>query len=127
MRHEVAAAHAATALRWVTREKAAVVTSIGPGALQAMAGSLTASSNGVGVYHLYGDETTEDEGPNMQQIPRPEQGLFLRLASTMGPAYSLHTPAALPTALRRGLNAVDHPHRPSALLPAATRSTPSLS
>lgn len=111
VRHEVAAAHAATALRWVTGEKAAVVTSIGPGALQAMAGSLTASSNGVGVYHLYGDETTEDEGPNMQQIPRPEQGLFLRLASTMGPAYSLHTPGALPTALRRGLNAVDHPHR----------------
>jgi 3D-(3,5/4)-trihydroxycyclohexane-1,2-dione acylhydrolase (decyclizing) len=111
VRNEVAAAHAATALRWVTGEKAAVVTSIGPGALQAMAGSLTASSNGVGVYHIYGDETTEDEGPNMQQIPRPEQGLFLRLASTMGPAYSLHTPAALPTALRRGLNTVDHPHR----------------
>ena len=111
VRNEVAAAHAATALRWVTGEKAAVVTSIGPGALQAMAGSLTASSNGVGVYHIYGDETTEDEGPNMQQIPRPEQGLFLRLASTMGPAYSLHTPAALPTALRRGLNTVDHPYR----------------
>jgi 3D-(3,5/4)-trihydroxycyclohexane-1,2-dione acylhydrolase (decyclizing) len=124
VRNEVEAAHAATALRWVTAEKAAVVTSIGPGALQAMAGSLAASSNGVGVYHVYGDETTEDEGPNMQQIPRPEQGLFLRLASTMGPAYSLHTPAALPTALRRGLNTVDHPHRPSAfflLLPLNTQ------
>lgn len=113
VRNEVEAAHAATALRWVTGEKAAVVTSIGPGALQGMAGSLAASSNGVGVYHVYGDETTEDEGPNMQQIPRPEQGLFLRLASTMGPAYSLHTPSALPTALRRGLNAVEHPHRAS--------------
>lgn len=124
VRNEVEAAHAATALRWVTGEKAAVVTSIGPGALQAMAGSLVASSNGVGVYHVYGDETTEDEGPNMQQIPRPEQGLFLRLASTMGPAYSLHTPSALPTALRRGLNAVDHPHRPSPfflLLPLNTQ------
>lgn len=124
VRHEVEAAHAATALRWVTGEKAAVVTSIGPGALHAMSGSLVASSNGVGVYHVYGDETTEDEGPNMQQIPRPEQGLFLRLASTMGPAYSLHTPSALPTALRRGLNAVDHPHRPSPfflLLPLNTQ------
>ncbi|HQR25539.1 MAG TPA: thiamine pyrophosphate-binding protein [Nocardioides sp.] len=124
VRHEVEAAHAATALRWVTGEKAAVVTSIGPGALQALSGSLTASSNGVGVYHIYGDETTEDEGPNMQQIPRPEQGLFLRLASVMGPAYSLHTPAALPTALRRCLNAVDHPYRASPfflLLPLNTQ------
>ena len=40
VRHETEASHAATALRWVTGEKAAVVTSIGPGALQAMAGSL---------------------------------------------------------------------------------------
>ena len=88
VRHETEAAHAATALRWVTGEKAAVVTSIGPGALQAMAGSLVSASDGVGVWHLYGDETTEDEGPNMQQVPRAEQGLFLRLAATMGAAYS---------------------------------------
>ncbi|MGV1037726.1 MAG: thiamine pyrophosphate-dependent enzyme [Candidatus Nanopelagicales bacterium] len=124
VRHETEAAHAATALRWVTGEKAAVVTSIGPGALQAMAGSLVASSDGVGVWHIYGDETTQDEGPNMQQIPRAEQGLFLRLASTMGPAYTMHTPAALPTALRRGLIAVDHPHRPGPfflLLPLNTQ------
>jgi 3D-(3,5/4)-trihydroxycyclohexane-1,2-dione acylhydrolase (decyclizing) len=124
VRHETAASHAATALRWVTGEKAAVVTSIGPGALHAMAGSLVAASDGVGVWHIYGDETTEDEGPNMQQIPRPEQALFLRLASTMGQAYSLHTPAALPTALRRGMNTVDHPHRPGpffALLPLNTQ------
>lgn len=111
VRHETEAAHAATALRWVTGEKAAVVTSIGPGALHALAGSLVAASDGIGVWHIYGDETTQDEGPNMQQIPRAEQGLFLRLASTMGTAYSLHTPQALGTALRRGLNAVDHPHR----------------
>ncbi|MEV4395479.1 thiamine pyrophosphate-dependent enzyme [Nonomuraea sp. NPDC049607] len=124
VRHETEASHAATALRWVTGEKAAVVTSIGPGALQAMAGSLVAASDGVGVWHLYGDETTEDEGPNMQQIPRAEQGLFLRLAATMGPAYSLHTPRALPTALRRGLNQVDHPYRPGPfylLLPLNTQ------
>lgn len=124
VRHETEASHAATALRWVTGEKVAVVTSIGPGALHAMAGSLVASSDGVGVWHIYGDETTEDEGPNMQQIPRAEQGLFLRLASTMGRAYSLHTPSALPTALRRGLNTVDHPHRPGPfflLLPLNTQ------
>ncbi|GAA2844892.1 hypothetical protein GCM10020220_037780 [Nonomuraea rubra] len=42
VRHETEASHAATALRWATGEKAAVVTSIGPGALQAMAGSLVA-------------------------------------------------------------------------------------
>ena len=111
VRHETAAAHAATALRWARDEKIAVVTSIGPGALQAMSGSLVAASDGIGVWHLYGDETTEDEGPNMQQIPREEQGLFLRLAATMGAAYSVHTPGALPTALRRGLATVDHPYR----------------
>ncbi|MGW8323597.1 MAG: thiamine pyrophosphate-dependent enzyme, partial [Thermodesulfobacteriota bacterium] len=54
---------------------------------------------------------TEDEGPNMQQIPRHEQNLFLRLFATMGSAYCLHTPEAVGTALRRGLVTVDHPHR----------------
>ncbi|NLX06670.1 MAG: thiamine pyrophosphate-binding protein, partial [Phycisphaerae bacterium] len=111
VRNEIAASHAAAALRWVTGEKAAVVTSIGPGALQAMTGSLAAASDGLGVWYLFGDETTEDEGPNMQQIPKPEQGLFLRLGQTMGSAYTLHTPGAVPTALRRGLNRVDDPHR----------------
>lgn len=111
VRNEVEAAHAATALRWATGEKAAVFTSIGPGALQAFAGSLAAASDGIGVWHLYADETTEAEGPNMQQVPGGGQEQFLKLVSTMGPAYTLHTPWALPEALRRGLNAVDHPHR----------------
>ena len=111
VRSEIEAAHAATALRWVTGEKAAVVTSIGPGALQALAASLVAASNGLGVWYLCGEETTEDEGPNMQQIPRHEQGLFLRLFGTMGEAYTLHTPASVTTALRRGLNTVEHPYR----------------
>ena len=111
VRNEIEASHAATALRWVTDEKAAVVTSIGPGALQAMAGSLASASDGIGVWHIYGDETTEDEGPNMQQIPKYEQGLFLRMCQTMGNAYCLHTPEAVGTALRRGLNTVDHPYR----------------
>ncbi len=111
VRNEVAASHAAAALRWVTGEKAAVITSIGPGALQAMAGSLVPASDGLGVWYLFGDETSEDEGLNMQQIPRHEQQIFLRLCSAMGRAYSLHTPGAVGTALRRGLVTVDHPHR----------------
>ncbi len=110
-RSEVEASHAATALRWVTDQKSAVVTSIGPGALQALAASLVPASDGLGIWYILGDETTDDEGPNMQQIPRYEQDLFLRLFSTMGQAYSLHTPGAISTALRRGQSAVDHPFR----------------
>ena len=109
VRHETEAAHAATALRWVTGERVAVFTSIGPGAMQAFAGSLAAASDGIGVWHIYGDETTEDEGPNMQQIPKHEQGLFGRLFGTLGDAYSLHTPGALPMALSRGQTTVNHP------------------
>lgn len=111
VRSEIEASHAASALRWVTGEKAAVVTSIGPGALQAMAASLAPASDGIGVWYLFGDETTQDEGFNMQQIPKHEQGLFLQLAATMGRAYSLHTPLALPAALQRGAATVDHPYR----------------
>ncbi len=111
VRSEIEASHAAAALRWVTGEKAAVVTSIGPGALHALAASIVPASDGIGVWYLCGDETTEDEGPNMQQIPKYEQHTLLQLCSIVGRAYSLHTPLALPTALRRGLNTVDHPHR----------------
>jgi 3D-(3,5/4)-trihydroxycyclohexane-1,2-dione acylhydrolase (decyclizing) len=127
VRHEVEAAHAAAALRWVTGEKAAVVTSIGPGALQALAGSIAAASDGIGVWHLYGDETTHDEGFNMQQIPKHEQDLFLRVCATMGEAYSLTTPEALGTALRRGLARVDDPYRPGPfylLMPMNTQPAP---
>lgn len=125
VRSEIEASHAATALRWSTGEKSAVVTSIGPGALQAMAASLVPASDGLGVWYLFGDETTEDEGYNMQQIPKHEQGLFLHLAATMGRAYSLHTPLALPAALQRGASVVDHPTRPGPfylLLPMNTQS-----
>ncbi len=125
LRSEIEASHAAAALRWVRGEKAAVVTSIGPGALQALAASLAPASDGLGVWYLFGDETSEDEGYNMQQIPRAEQGLFLRLAASMGSAYSLHTPLALAAALARGAQAVDHPYRPSPfylLLPMNTQA-----
>jgi 3D-(3,5/4)-trihydroxycyclohexane-1,2-dione acylhydrolase (decyclizing) len=111
VRHETEAAHAAMALRWVTGEKAAVVCSIGPGPLHAIAGSLAAASDGIGVWFLLGDETTHDEGPNMQQIPRDQQDTLLDLCNAIGTAYSLHTPEAVSTALRRGLTTVDHPHR----------------
>lgn len=110
-RNEVEMAHAATALRWQYGEIPAVVTSIGPGALQAFAGSLAAASNGVGVYHIYGDETTFGEGYNMQQVPKEEQGLFGRMTALMGGSYVLHTPQALRDALRRGALQVNHPYR----------------
>jgi 3D-(3,5/4)-trihydroxycyclohexane-1,2-dione acylhydrolase (decyclizing) len=110
-RNEVAMAHAATALRWQYGETPAVVTSIGPGALQAMAGSLASASNGIGVYHIYGDETTFGEGYNMQQVPKEEQGLFGRITALMGGSYVLHTPEGLRDALRRGSLAVHHPYR----------------
>lgn len=112
LRSEIEASHAAAALRWITGEKAAVVTSIGPGALQALAASIMPASDGLGVYYLFGDETTEDEGYNMQQIPRHEQGGFLKMMSAMGRAYSLHTPLALSSALQAGVLTVDHPYKP---------------
>jgi len=111
VRSEIEASHAASALRWITGEKAAVITSIGPGALQAVAASLVAASGGLGVWYLFGDETTHDEGFNMQQIPRHVQGGFLNMFSCLSDAYSLHTPGALSAALVRGRNAVDDPYR----------------
>ena len=111
VRSEIEASHAATALRWITGEKAAVIASIGPGPLQALAASLVPLQDGVGVWYLFGDETTEDEGTNFQQIPHPKQMQFASLANAINQSYSLHTPLALNTALRRGVNVVDHPHR----------------
>ena len=110
-RNEVEMAHAATALRWQYGERCAVVTSIGPGAMQAFAGSLAAASNGVGVYHIYGDETTFGEGYNMQQVPKEEQGAFGRMTAILGQSYVLHTPEGLRDALRRGALCVNHPYR----------------
>jgi len=110
-RNEVEMAHAATTLAWQYGETCAVVTSIGPGALQAMAGSLAAASNGVGVYHIYGDETTQGEGYNMQQIPKEQQGLFGQIGALMGQSYVLHTPGALRDCMRRGTACVHHPYK----------------
>jgi 3D-(3,5/4)-trihydroxycyclohexane-1,2-dione acylhydrolase (decyclizing) len=109
VRSEIEASHAAAALRWVTGEKAAVVTSIGPGALQALAASLAPASDGIGVWYLFGDETTENEGFNMQQVPKHEQGLFLNLANHEPRIFSAYPPG--PTALQRGAATVDHPYR----------------
>ena len=117
-------AHAATALRWQYGEIPAVVTSIGPGALQALAGSLAAASNGVGVYHIYGDETTFGEGYNMQQVPKEEQGLFGQMTAIMGRSYVLHTPegAARRAAPRRAHRQPSLPRR--AVLSAAAAQHP---
>lgn len=111
-RNEIEMAHAGTALRWIYGEPSAVVTSIGPGALQAMAGSLVAASNGVGIYHVYGDETTHGEGYNMQQIPKPAQGLFGQITALMGQSYTLHSTGGLRDSLRKGASAVFHPWKP---------------
>jgi 3D-(3,5/4)-trihydroxycyclohexane-1,2-dione acylhydrolase (decyclizing) len=112
LRSEIEASHAAAALKWQYGETAAVFTSIGPGALQALAASISPASNSVGLYYLLGDETTEDEGYNMQQVPEPSQASFLGIAQALGSAYSLHTARALPAALKRGIGTVFSPIRP---------------
>jgi 3D-(3,5/4)-trihydroxycyclohexane-1,2-dione acylhydrolase (decyclizing) len=109
-RNEVSMAHAATALAWAYGETPAVLSSIGPGSIQAYAGSLAAASNGVGVYHLYGDETTHGEGYNMQQVIGARQGEFGRLTDIIGRSYVLHTPEALRDAMRRGTQTVHRPY-----------------
>ena len=110
-RNEVAMAHAATALKWQYGETPAVVTSIGPGAMQACAGALAAASNGIGVYHIYGDETTFGEGYNMQQVPKEEQGLFGQMTAILGRSYTLHTPEGIRDCLRRGAATVHRPYK----------------
>ncbi|MCP5045352.1 MAG: thiamine pyrophosphate-binding protein, partial [bacterium] len=111
-RNEIAMAHAATALRWHYGEMPALLASIGPGALQALAGSLTAASNGVGVWHIYGDETTHGEGYNMQQIPKREQHLFGRLSGVMGESFTVYDAGSVRECLRRGAARVGDPFRP---------------
>ncbi|HET6411766.1 MAG TPA: thiamine pyrophosphate-dependent enzyme [Anaeromyxobacter sp.] len=126
-RNEIEMSHAATALSWQYGEVPALVTSIGPGALQALAGSIAAASNGVGVYHLYGDETTHREGYNMQQIPRPQQGGYYQLTSAMGRSFVLHTPEAVREALRQGAVTVFDPAKAQpfyVLLPINTQPAP---
>ena len=111
-RNEIEATHAATALRWVTGEACAVVTSIGPGALQAVSASLVASSNGIGIWFLLGDETTHDEGDNMQQIVGQGQSAYFKMFSQMGQTYLLHTPEAIFSAVHKGSLVTNHPSRP---------------
>ena len=108
--NEVSMAHAATTMRWLYEEPVALVASIGPGPLQAMAGALTSITNGVGLYHIYGDETTHGEGQNFQGIPKPtEQHLFSRMTALASESYLLHTPEALRDMMRRGSARVFHP------------------
>ena len=111
-RNEVEASHAATALKWATNENAAVVTSIGPGALQAVSASLVGASNSIGIWYIFGDETTYDEGPNMQQIPRRGQASYFKMFSQLAETYLLHTPEAIYSALNRGAITTNHPTSP---------------
>ena len=110
-RNEIEMTHAATALSWQYKEIPAVVTSIGPGALQAMAGSLASSSNGVGVYHIYGDETTHGEGYNMQQILKREQDLYGKITALMSESHVFHTPESIRDGLRKGYLKTKHPYK----------------
>jgi hypothetical protein len=109
VRHETEASHAAALLKWQYGETAAVFTSIGPGALHAFAGSLVPQSNGLGVYYILGDETTHNEGPNMQQIPKGQQDLYLKLVTTMGKGYTLSDGNSLFTALKWGWQTTQNP------------------
>ena len=109
-RNEVAMAHTATALSWQYNEVPALITSIGPGMMQALAGSLTAITNGVGVYHLYGDSTTYGESQNFQTLRKREQQLFSRMTALAGESYYLHTPHSVRDCLRRGTGRVHHPY-----------------
>jgi 3D-(3,5/4)-trihydroxycyclohexane-1,2-dione acylhydrolase (decyclizing) len=111
-RNEIEASHAATALRWTTGEGAAVVTSIGPGALQAVSASLVGASNSVGIWYIFGDETTHDEGSNMQQIPGRGQSTYFKMFSQMNETYLLHTPEAIYSALNIGALTTNHPFNP---------------
>ncbi len=47
----------------------------------------------------------------MQQVPKPEQGIFGKMAALMGQSYTLHTPSALRECLRRGTACVHHPYK----------------
>jgi len=100
LRSEIEASHAASLLRWRFNEYSAVVTSIGPGALHAFSASLVGQSNGLGIYYLFGDETTHNEGPNMQQIPKREQNLYAKLTDVMGKGYTLTEKQSVFTALK---------------------------
>jgi len=46
------------------------------------------------VWHPYGDKISRDEGPSMQQVPKHEQQLSLRLCATMGDARTRPTTTA---------------------------------
>lgn len=124
--HETEASHCASLLRWKYNIRSAVFTSIGPGALHAAAGSLVALSNGLGIYYLFGDETTHNEGPNMQQIPKREQNGYLDLCKALGNTYSIIEPHSVYTALKWGWASISNPSKEQPfymLLPMNTQSS----
>jgi 3D-(3,5/4)-trihydroxycyclohexane-1,2-dione acylhydrolase (decyclizing) len=77
-----------------------------------MAGRACAASNGVGVYHIYGDETTRGEGYNMQQVPKEEQGPVRPDDGADGPVlYAAHARGAARLPAARDDACVHHPYK----------------
>lgn len=109
--NEGEAAHAATAARLLGAKKVGVVCSIGPGAMHAMAASLSASANGVGVWHIYGDVGSEGEGLFLQQLPDARESAYAEAADHFGSAYRVATPWSVLRALEKGLIVTEHPVR----------------
>ena len=72
---------------------------------------LTSSSNGIGLYHIYGDETTYGEGYNMQQIPKREQDLYGKITALMSESHVFHTPESIRDGLRKGYLKTKHPYK----------------
>ena len=83
VRNEVEASHVAAMLRWKYNEVPAVFTSIGPGALQAAAGSLVPLANGLGIYYLMGDETTV-KGLTCSKSPKESRNCFCGSCQHLG-------------------------------------------
>ena len=84
VRNEVEASHVAAMLRWKYNEVPAVFTSIGPGALQAAAGSLVPLANGLGIYYLMGDETSHSEGLTCSKSPKESRNCFCGSCQHLG-------------------------------------------
>ena len=111
-RNEIAMAHAATQLSWQYGEVAAVVTSIGPGALQAFRRArwprprtASASITSTATRRRTAKATT------CSRCRSPSRAPSAALTAVMGRSHVLHTPESLREALRRGAATVRHPYK----------------
>ena len=79
VRNEVEASHIASMLRWKYNQVSAVFTSIGPGGMQATAGSLVPLANGLGIYYLmpeYAADSKKRTGIILESIVYTGTGIF---------------------------------------------------